>query len=90
MKPAPTGEGWGNRGRAPTRDAPTGVGASEEVEEDGFPPPREQRKGVREQRVCRMTGGEWGMGYWAVKPPSMTSSLPVMKEDSSEARKRAP
>ena len=31
-----------------------------------------------------------GMGYWAVKPPSMTSSLPVIKEDSSEARKRAP
>ena len=38
--------------------------------------------------------GEWegtrGEGYWAVKPPSMTSSLPVMKDDSSEARKRAP
>ena len=24
--------------------------------------------------------------YWAVQPPSITSSLPVMKADSSEAR----
>lgn len=28
--------------------------------------------------------------YWAIKPPSMTSSAPVTKEDSSEARYRAP
>ena len=29
-------------------------------------------------------------GYWARYPPSMTSSAPVMKLDSSEARKRQP
>ena len=28
--------------------------------------------------------------YCAVTPPSITISLPVMKEDSSEARKRTP
>ena len=28
--------------------------------------------------------------YCAIKPPSMTSSVPVMKEASSEARKRTP
>ena len=28
--------------------------------------------------------------YWAVLPPSITNSLPVMNEDSSEARNRAP
>ena len=33
--------------------------------------------------------GERGLlssGYWAVRPPSITSSLPVTNEDSSEAR----
>ena len=28
--------------------------------------------------------------YWATQPPSMSSSLPVMNDDSSEARKRTP
>ena len=28
--------------------------------------------------------------YWAVMPPSMTSSLPVMNDDSSEARNSTP
>ena len=28
--------------------------------------------------------------YWAVAPPSMTNSLPVMNDDSSEAKNRTP
>jgi hypothetical protein len=28
--------------------------------------------------------------HWAIKPPSITSSAPVTKDDSSEARYRAP
>ena len=31
-----------------------------------------------------------GWGYSAVRPPSITSSEPVMKEASSEARNRTP
>ncbi len=34
--------------------------------------------------ACRGSGAPFG--YWAEKPPSMTSSLPVTKEDSSEAK----
>lgn len=30
------------------------------------------------------------LDYCAVRPPSMTNSLPVMNDDSSEARKRTP
>ena len=33
---------------------------------------------------------DYRLNYMAVRPPSITSSLPVMKEDSSEARNRAP
>ena len=28
--------------------------------------------------------------YWAVNPPSMTNSLPVINEDSSDAKNKAP
>ena len=28
--------------------------------------------------------------YWAVKPPSITNSLPVINEDSSDARNSTP
>jgi hypothetical protein len=34
--------------------------------------------------------GELLNRYWAVHPPSITSSLPVTNEDSSEARYRTP
>ena len=35
-------------------------------------------------------GQEDALLYWAVLPPSITSSDPVMKDDSSEARYRTP
>jgi len=30
------------------------------------------------------------MDYWAVNPPSITNSLPVMNDDSSEAKNNTP
>ena len=33
---------------------------------------------------------EFLTSYWAVHPPSMTNSLPVMKLDSSDARNKTP
>ena len=35
-------------------------------------------------------GGTTGLGYWAIKPPSITSSAPVTNEASSEARNSTP
>ena len=35
-------------------------------------------------------GGRDIFGYWAMRPPSMTISLPVTKDESSEARNRTP
>ena len=42
------------------------------------------------RRSCRPGSDHCCPTYWAVLPPSITSSDPVMKDDSSEARYRTP
>src|SRR5205823_7944685 len=53
-----------------------------------LPHPEERLKGAsrRTQGVCAATHAV----YWAINPPSMTSSVPVMNEASSEARNNTP